>query len=200
MTPLKTNGRRQAQFESALDRELINGRPAFLGFLVKRLGNQADAEDVLQEFCFRVLARKDQLRDAGRTEAWLYSILRSALNDFFRKSGRRERLAKAYAVEQPDVQMPTDVSEGFARFCMCTHALVPDLRPRDADMVRRIDIEDEDRKAVAADLGLTTGALAVRLHRAHAVLRGMLLKFCGLCCAKGFGDCSCKPAKSRETV
>lgn len=45
---------------------LSEGRQAFLGFLMRRLGNKADAEDVLQEFCIRVLTRKDQLRDVAR--------------------------------------------------------------------------------------------------------------------------------------
>ena len=45
---------------------LSEGRQAFWGFLMRRLGNKADAEDVLQEFCIRVLTRKDQLRDVAR--------------------------------------------------------------------------------------------------------------------------------------
>lgn len=34
--------------ETSTQRALLDGRGAFLGFLVKRLGNRADAEDVLQ--------------------------------------------------------------------------------------------------------------------------------------------------------
>ena len=51
---------------SGLSQTLVTSRNAFLGFLMKRLGNRADAEDVLQEFCMRVLARKDQLREVDR--------------------------------------------------------------------------------------------------------------------------------------
>ena len=36
---------------SGLQATLSTNRNAFLGFLVKRLGNRTDAEDVLQEFC-----------------------------------------------------------------------------------------------------------------------------------------------------
>ena len=80
-----------------LETTLSVNRNAFLGFLVKRLGNRADAEDVLQEFCIRVLARKDQLREADRMDAWLYAVLRSALNDHYRKSGRSRRLNPVYS-------------------------------------------------------------------------------------------------------
>jgi RNA polymerase sigma-70 factor (ECF subfamily) len=72
--------------DTATERALLDGRGAFLGFLIKRLGNRADAEDVLQDFSIRVLQRKDQLRDAERMDAWLYAILRSTLNDHSAKA------------------------------------------------------------------------------------------------------------------
>ncbi len=56
--------------DGGLDQALAQGRAAFLGFLEKRLRNREEAEDVLQEFCIRVLARQDQLRDAERLDAW----------------------------------------------------------------------------------------------------------------------------------
>lgn len=190
----ETHDRSHDTTDSALDRSLLDGRQAFLGFLVKRLGNRADAEDVLQEFCIRVLARKGQLREAARMDAWLYSILRSSLNDFYRRSGRRERLGEAFAREPRGAEASGDVSEAFARVCTCVRALIPDLRPADAELIRRIDIDDEGRRSVAADLGLTSGTLAVRLHRARAALRDRLLQHCGCCCQHGFEDCSCPPA------
>ena len=60
-------------------RALSANRQMFLGFLVNRLGNLSEAEDVLQEFCLRVIKRKDQLRDAEKLNGWLYSVLRSCL-------------------------------------------------------------------------------------------------------------------------
>jgi RNA polymerase sigma factor (sigma-70 family) len=181
------------QSPARLNRALVSDRKAFLGFLIKRLGNTADAEDVLQDFCIRVLARKDQLRDAERMDAWLYSILRSSLNDFYRKTGRRERLGEAYAREPQDTPAAADASEAFAHICACVRELVPDLRPADADLIRKIDIEEDSRKSVAASLGVASGTLAVRLHRARVALRDRLLGHCGYCCEDSFEDCSCAP-------
>ena len=82
---------------ASAETRLINLRPAFLSFLAKRLGNRAVAEDVLQEFCVRVLTHKDQLRDAGRMGAWLYAVLRSTLNDYFRTTDRAKRLREGVA-------------------------------------------------------------------------------------------------------
>ena len=42
-----------------------------------------------------------------------------------------------------------------------------ELRPSDADLIRRIDIDEDDRAAVAADLGLRP-VRSMSAHRAQA--------------------------------
>lgn len=171
---------------------LMDSREEFLRFVMSRTGSRSEAEDVLQDFCLRVLARKDQLRDVERMTAWLYAILRSVLNDHFRKAGRRSRLGEAVALE-PQVGEVPDAVEAMTSICGCVGGLVPGLRPADAEIIRRIEFEEEDRATVAAGLRLSPGALAVRLHRARAALRDRVLEHCGSCCAEGFEDCSCAP-------
>ncbi|MBU3028786.1 sigma-70 family RNA polymerase sigma factor [Paracoccus sp. XHP0099] len=183
-----------------LERTLRIGRGAFLGFLMKRLGNRADAEDVLQDFCIRVLARKDQLRDAERMDAWLYAVLRSALNDHYRKAGRSRRLNDAVALEMQSAELAEEPVEGRVVICHCVKGLVGGLRPADADLIRSIDIDEDDRATVAADLGVKPGALNVRLHRARTALSEALLAHCGPCCRHGFDDCSCPPAGCEHPV
>ena len=176
---------------------LLDGRAAFFSFLVRRLGNRADAEDVLQEFCIRVLDRREQLRDVDRMDAWLYAVLRSTLNDHYRKSARRGRLAEAVARE-PEVWAEEDASEQMSRPCTCPSGLISGLRPGEAELLRRIDLGEEDRAAVAKDLGLNGNALRVRLHRARAALRDALAAHCGPCCKTGTDDCYC-PAEGCES-
>jgi RNA polymerase sigma-70 factor (ECF subfamily) len=175
---------------------LAINRQKFLGFLVKRLGNLAEAEDVLQEFCLRVMQRKDQLREAEKLNAWLYSILRSSLNDHYRKNGRNRRLSAAFEREQKSAEVSETGAEEFAHICQCVRSLVPVMRSDQGELIRRIDLEDESHGSVADDLGISAGALGVRLHRARADLRDRLLNHCGCCCEHGFEDCSCAPAGS----
>ncbi len=189
---MATQKTRKADMPNASpEHALLDGRGAFLGFLVKRLGNRADAEDVLQEFCIRVLARKEQLRDVERMNAWLYAILRSTLNDHYRKSTQRTRLAGAVAREPEE--WVADAPTQMARPCTCHGGLVSELRPADAELIRRIDFDEEDRRMVAVDLGLRRNALGVRLHRARTALRAALVDHCGECCREDRYDCSCPP-------
>jgi RNA polymerase sigma-70 factor (ECF subfamily) len=172
---------------------LIEGRDAFLGFLVKRLGNRVEAEDVFQDFCIRVLAHKDQLRNVERMDAWLYAILRSALNDHYRKAARRRHVAEATAAEPAD--WAEDAAGLLSQPCRCSEGLLSELRPADADLIQRIDLQEDDRASVAADMGLRDGTLAVRLHRARIALKDSLLSHCGTCYETDRDDCYCPPAE-----
>ncbi len=177
--------------ELRLERALTAGRSAFLGFLMKRLGNRADAEDVLQDFCLRALRHGDQLGDVARMDAWLYAFLRSALNDHYRKKGRSRRLAEAWEMELQTAEQCEESAEAMGTICKCVADLIPELRPQDALLIKRIDIDEVEHTTVAADLGVRPGTLNVRLHRARTALRNILVKHCGCCCAHGFDDCSC---------
>ena len=173
---------------------LFDQRDVFIGFLMKRLGNKTVAEDVLQDFCLRVLYNKDKVRDVDRLDAWLFAVLRSTLNDHFRKTGRKERLETAVAIDPTTPKTAPDAFDELGHICTCINALIPELRPGDADLIRQIDLEGRSRPEVAAELGLATGTLAVRLHRARAALRDRLLSHCGCCCEHGFEECHCPPA------
>ncbi|MFT6657427.1 RNA polymerase sigma factor [Maritalea sp.] len=177
---------------------LFVNRPAFMGVLIKQLGNMGEAEDVFQEFCLRVVRRKHQLRDAEKLNAWLYTILRSAMNDHFRKNGRNNRLAAAYEREQESTVGHQVGADEFLYICQCVKRLVPSLQPGQSELIRRIDLQDENRQVVASDLGISLGTLGVRLYRARASLRDRLLEHCGCCCEHGFEDCACPPTGCEE--
>jgi len=179
---------------------LVQNRQAFLGFLVRRLKNRADAEDVLQAFSVNVLTRSWGLRaetDKGIL-AWLYAVLRSTLLDHFRKQGRDHHLVSAFEAELLSDQTVAGADTLYDALCKCCVALLPLLRPDQADLIRRIDLEEDDRTAVAAELGITRGAFGVRLHRARLALKNLLLATCISCPEHGFDDCACHPGKMEK--
>ncbi|WP_421880408.1 RNA polymerase sigma factor [Pacificispira sp.] len=182
---------READTGRAVLSELQSKRGLFLGFLTKRLASRAEAEDVLQEFCLRVLSRKSHPQMPDRLDAWLFAVLRSVLNDHYRKLSRRQRMEDA--LSRDPVQFPTveNDAELFGEICTCVGELLTDLREADADLIRQLDLGDEDRAGVAKSLGINQGALRIRLHRARIALRDRLMRHCGGCCRHGFDDCGC---------
>ena len=81
-----------------LETTLIESHQDIFRFLVRKLRNEADAKDVIQEFYVKALTRFDDLKDEDRLRGWLSQILRSTIADFFRARARtRKALGTYYA-------------------------------------------------------------------------------------------------------
>tara|TARA_R110002110_G_scaffold85816_5_gene223955 strand:+ start:8620 stop:9273 length:654 start_codon:yes stop_codon:yes gene_type:complete len=175
--------------DAVIEAALAENHQAFLGFLVRRLGNRSAAEDVLQNFSLRAIRKGAKLRDSESATAWLYSVLRSVLIDHYRSEATRQRRETEYAQEQTLLGNDSDDVELEESVCSCIHGLISKLRPDYAEVLRRVDLAGDPRNKVAADLGITPTNLRVRLHRAHQALQKALGRYCGSCCEHGFRDC-----------
>ncbi|MBM3279987.1 MAG: hypothetical protein FJY95_18220 [Candidatus Handelsmanbacteria bacterium] len=66
---------------------LVERHQQFLGFLEKRVGDRAAAEDLLQAAYLKSMEREGQLRDQESAVAWFYRLLRNAVVDHYRRKG-----------------------------------------------------------------------------------------------------------------
>ena len=174
--------------DPAVSRQLIAGQARFLAYLRRRLSSPQEAEDVLQDFSLKVIRGA---RSIGRTEtinAWLAQILRHTLIDHYRRRAVRLRYDAAY-VEEARIATPPAETDATPGRCPSLHAAVRRLRPDHAAILRRADLDDQPRARMAEDLGLTTNALNVRLHRARTALRRELQAVCPACREGCFHDC-----------
>jgi RNA polymerase sigma-70 factor (ECF subfamily) len=183
-----------------IEAALTENHRTFLRFLVRRLGDQSAAEDVLQSFCLRAVRKGAELRDSESVIAWLYSVLRSVLMDHYRSEAARRRRDSCYAQEQIVLGNDRDDVELEESVCNCFRGLLPALRPDYAEVLRRVDLSGNPREKVAADLGITPANVRVRLHRARQALRKALGDCCGSCCEHGFRDCDCEGAHSHTDL
>lgn len=152
----------------------------------------AHAEDVLQDTLARLHEAASSLNDADRAEAWVFSIARRAIADFYRKEERRP---VDTTVDDPDAFADADdpAPENLADYdgAHDVHEEVLSwLRPMAEElpeMYRRplvmADFEGRTQQAVADTLGLSLSGAKSRVQRARAKL-GDLIK---QCCDVEFG-------------
>lgn len=100
---------------------------------------------------------------------WFYRILRNAIADHYRQkakeSRRNERLwAEITAENSSQEKRPSDWEGAL---CTCFKGLLPTLKPRYEAVLTRIDLNGEDKQAVARDLKIKISTLDVLLHRAR---------------------------------
>lgn len=166
---------------------LLAQRDAFKAFLASRVGNDADAEDILQSGLVKALQRAPEVHDEQKAAAWFYQVLRHALIDHVRSRHAAARRDEAWTRETATL---ADDGEAGRQICTCFEKILPVLKPAHADLLRRVELQGESVAGAAAALGLTPNHASVTLHRARAELKAKLVDFCGDCSC--LADCGCE--------
>lgn len=173
---------------------LVANHREFLNFLVRRVGDRALAEDLLQEAFVRGLDRIETLRDGESVVAWFYRSLRNAVIDSYRRKGAAARQLERLANEmehsaEPDAELEQSI-------CKCVARLTDTLKPEYAAALKRIEVDGLSMQAFAEESGVTAGNAAVRVFRARQALRKQVTMTCGTCAEHGCLDCHCGAAGS----
>jgi RNA polymerase sigma factor (sigma-70 family) len=170
---------------------LVAERRRFRAFLVRRLGDPDEAEDVLQSALLRAVRRPPTADDPEAVTRWFYRVLRNALSDRARRRQAAERAAATLAAEPASTPADTEL---WNAVCGCVTALADTLHGPYSEILRSVDIEGRPVAEAASQLGLTPGNARVRLHRARAALREQVERFCRTCATHGCLDCTCRTA------
>jgi RNA polymerase sigma factor (sigma-70 family) len=169
---------------------LVENQRTFLRFLEKRVGDRATAEDLLQEAFARAVTAIEGLRDEESAVAWFYRMLRNAVIDHYRRTGRSRRALEAFARELDEVVPSTEVHD---QVCACIGRLASTLKPEYAEVLRDVEVAGQPLKDYAESHGITTNNATVRVHRARQALRKQVAAACGVCAVHGCVDCRCRP-------
>jgi len=174
---------------------LAQSKIRFLTFLERRLGNRADAEDLLQTAYVRAVAEGGTLRDEEKVVPWFYQLLRNLLVDHYRHRAATGRLEERLARETEMIAI--NEKELFREVCRCVNDVTEALKPEYHEILLRVELQDESLEGVAIKLGITPNNASVRLHRARRALREALQVTCGACTEHGCLDCTCRQGTKR---
>src|SRR5687768_8475758 len=106
---------------------LVENHREFLGFLERRLGDRALAEDILQDAFVKSIEKSDEIRDESSSVAWFYRMLRNAVIDHYRRRGTQSRALELLAGEMEDaVEPPPELHDAI---CGCVARLATTLKP-----------------------------------------------------------------------
>ncbi|NOX74724.1 MAG: hypothetical protein GXP03_14275, partial [Alphaproteobacteria bacterium] len=129
--------KRLRQARLAIETALSEHYNDFRRYLVRRVGDLATADDILQSFCVRVLKPNAPLRNNSSAVAWLYVVLKSVLMDHFRRETSRRRCEENYAEQQVILgrNIVEDAADGYQ--CCCVKPLIGNLRSDYAQILTR---------------------------------------------------------------
>ncbi len=139
-------------------------------------GDAEDARDVVQETYLRAHRSIGRFRGDAQFKTWLHRITANCANTMLGRRGRHrhDQLPEDTAIvdsqPQNDPALRLDLGDLRSQVVDALRSLPPKLR---AVVVLR-DIYDLSHDAIAEELGITTAAAKVRLHRARKGLREVL--------------------------
>jgi RNA polymerase sigma-70 factor (ECF subfamily) len=144
-------------------------------FIAKRVRDERDAEDLLQEVFLRAHVSVRDVRDPDRVRPWLYRIAANAVADH-----HRERRAVALAtlpLDTPaeDETQPENLNGEVAA---CLGTVIDELPEGYCRALVLADLERRPQKDVAEELGLSPSGAKSRVQRARRKLRAALLSCC----------------------
>jgi RNA polymerase sigma-70 factor (ECF subfamily) len=155
-------------------------RPLYAAVLLPRVGNPADAEDLLHETLRRAVEQLHTFRWTGAgVFPWLRQIAVHLVIDHVRRNQRRQRLEDRLEVE-PSGVVPLHRADAEEEMIdrqersvavKAMESALETLNPRYRRAVELRFVEERPREACAEALGVTVGNFDVILHRAVAALR-----------------------------
>jgi RNA polymerase sigma-70 factor (ECF subfamily) len=168
--------------EKNLFHDLIHPCERSIYFLLfSLLRNEAEAEDAAQDTVIKVYRNLKSFRGDAKFRTWVLSIARNEGLGRLRKAGsRREDSLDAEIDEStgdytPAIltswrEVPHEALERKELGALLRQAIekLPEIY---GNVVLLRDIEEMDVRETAAVLGITEGAVKVRLHRARAMLQ-----------------------------
>ena len=173
--------------------QLVDNHRQFLGFLERRLGDRALAEDILQDAFVKSIEKGDEIRDESSAVAWFYRMLRNSIIDHYRRSGTRNRALEGLARELRDaVEPPPELHDAI---CGCVSRLATTLKPEYEEAIRRIEVDGATVQDFAAEAGISANNAAVRVFRAREALRKQVKASCRTCADHGCIECTCASEK-----
>jgi RNA polymerase sigma-70 factor (ECF subfamily) len=168
----------------------LERRHAFLNFVRSSVHDLDEAEEILQRASLKIITGADGLRDAERTEAWIYRILRNEVADYFRRRAVQSRRITGVSPEDLSESLPSQASYQ-PEFYPCAMKELPNLHPNYSDALKSVDMNGEAIAAHAERKRISVNSATVRLHRARKSLRSRLETRCGTCAGAGCFDCRC---------
>lgn len=150
----KPHALHRATFEALFE----NHHRVIYAYALRRTRSEADAEDATAETFATAWRRIDAV--PADPLPWLYAVARRVLANQYRGRERRLRLLDRLRLLQP-TPPASAATEGPAM------AALQSLRHDDQELLKLVAWESLRQTEIAAVLGITTNAVAIRLHRAR---------------------------------
>jgi RNA polymerase sigma-70 factor, ECF subfamily len=148
--------------------------PGLKQFILKRVSDEQNAEDILQDVFLKIHTRIDTLRDEEKLQSWIYQIARNVIADYFREHKATVALSEALLLPEEPV-VDDDVVKDLLP---SVRTMVDSLPDEYRQALLLTEYEGLTQRELAERLGLSFSGAKSRVQRAREKLKAMLMDCC----------------------
>lgn len=148
-------------------------------FIARRVKDEHDAEDILQNIFCKIHNSIDSLKDERKMHAWVYRITRNEIIDYY-----HHRKVMVELSEMPDdleiYEPAAGVDNTVNEIASCLKPMIHRLPEKYRQAIILTEFEGLTQKELGEELGLSLSGAKSRVQRAREKLKAMLLECCNL--------------------
>jgi len=146
-------------------------------FIRKRVSNEADAQDILQDVFVKIHQSVNQLKDETRLTAWVYQITRNVINDYYRQQRETVELPDGLVDMEADVEtaVSPDLTQEVAQWL---RHMVAQLPSKQREAIQLVEFEGMSQRKMGQQLQLSVSGAKSRVQRGRQQLKETLLACC----------------------
>ena len=133
------------------------------GFVQRRVRNMQDAEDIVQDVFVKAQLKSNQLKEAEKFTAWMYTMTRNSIMDYHR--------AKKKTIEPSAFIQEDEYNEFNDCVNSCIDNVITTLPVPYREALLLIEKENLPQKDLALRLGISYSGAKSRVQRARQMLK-----------------------------
>ncbi|AYO31663.1 RNA polymerase sigma factor SigZ [Biomaibacter acetigenes] len=143
-------------------------------FILKKVGNEHDAEDILQDIFLKIFTNLDQLKDNNRIYAWIYQITRNTINDYYRM-----RRIRAEISDLPEKGVTSNDEDGIINeLVLCLKNMIQSLPDKYKQAIMLTELGGLTQRELAQKLGMSISGAKSRVQRGKTILKEKFFECC----------------------
>ena len=160
-------------------------------YLLNKVRQTDDADDLLQDIFIKINNNLDELQDEKKLAPWIYRIVRNSLTDYYRSAN----LDTSKLNEEITASETADNGDDIYSACVsgCLQIFIEKLPEKYREPLVLSDIDGRKQKDIAKEMNLSYSGLKSRVQRGREMIKEMFVDCAYMSC----GDCEiCNPQSS----
>jgi RNA polymerase sigma-70 factor (ECF subfamily) len=171
----------------ALEKIWIEFADQLRAFIRRRMADDAEAEDILQDVFLKLARRRDQLPAPEKLPGWIFLLARNAIIDRYRTRKTNVPVPETLALEG------SATSGELEGLCAAFRRMIRNLPEPYREAIVLAEIEGVPQVEMARRLGISASGAKSRVQRGRRLLKEMLLACCQFEFDRRGGLANCEP-------